>query len=40
MNGTKAIEHCAQLGLEEQLKNGESFNIIRICYKRTCQKNK
>ena len=38
MNGTKAIEHCAQLGLEGQLKNGESFNIIRMLIQKNLPK--
>ena len=37
-DGTNALKHCIQLGLEEQLKNGESFNIIRMLVQKTLPK--
>jgi len=38
IKGTNAREHCIQLGLEEQLKNGESFNIIRLLVQKNLPK--
>ena len=38
IKGTNAKEHCAQLGLEEHLKNGESFNIIRLLVQKNLPK--
>ena len=38
IKGTNAREHCTQLGLEEQLKNGESFNIIRLLVQKNLPK--
>jgi hypothetical protein len=30
IKGTNAAEHCARIGLEKELKNNESYNIMRI----------
>jgi GT2 family glycosyltransferase len=38
IKGTNAKEHCVQLGLEEQLKKGESFNIIRLLVEKNLPK--
>ena len=38
IKGTNAREHCTQLGLEDQLKNGESFNIIRLLVQKNLPK--
>jgi GT2 family glycosyltransferase len=38
IKGTNAREHCIQLGLEQQLKNGESFNIIRLLVQKNLPK--
>jgi GT2 family glycosyltransferase len=38
IKGTNAKEHCVQLGLEEQFKNGESFNIIRLLVQKNLPK--
>ena len=38
IKGTNAREHCIHLGLEEQLKNGESFNIIRMIVQKNLPK--
>jgi GT2 family glycosyltransferase len=38
IKGTNAKEHCIQLGLEEQLKKGESFNIIRLLVQKNLPK--
>jgi GT2 family glycosyltransferase len=38
IKGTNAKEHCIQLGLEQQLKNGESFNIIRLLVQKNLPK--
>ena len=38
IKGANAREHCTQLGLEEQLKNGESFNIIRLLVQKNLPK--
>jgi hypothetical protein len=29
IKGTNAAEHCARIGLEKELKNNESYNIMR-----------
>jgi len=38
IKGTNAREHCTQLGLEDQFKNGESFNIIRLLVQKNLPK--
>ena len=38
IKGTNAKEHCIQLGLEQQLKNGESFNIMRMLVQKNLPK--
>jgi GT2 family glycosyltransferase len=30
IKGTNAIEHCTRIGLEKEIKNNESYNIMRI----------
>ena len=38
IKGNNAREHCTQLGLEDQFKNGESFNIIRLLVQKNLPK--
>lgn len=38
IKGTNAREHCIQLGIEDQLKNGESFNMIRMLVQKNLPK--